>query len=64
MTAIEIYQSWLENKDCDYHNELLQINNNTVEIQARFGCDLSFGTGGIRAETGAGTNRMNVYVVP
>lgn len=33
------------------------------EIQERFGSRLQFGTGGLRAEIGAGTNRMNVFTV-
>ncbi|HCT91263.1 MAG TPA: phospho-sugar mutase [Lachnospiraceae bacterium] len=33
------------------------------EIEDRFYCDLSFGTGGLRGVMGAGTNRMNRYTV-
>lgn len=33
------------------------------EIEDAFYCDLAFGTGGLRGTIGAGTNRMNIYVV-
>ena len=32
-------------------------------IDNAFGCELTFGTGGLRGILGAGTNRMNVHVV-
>ena len=34
-----------------------------ASIEETFGSDLHFGTGGLRAVMGAGTNRMNVYTV-
>lgn len=34
-----------------------------AELLDRFGEDLQFGTGGLRAKMGVGTNRMNVYTV-
>lgn len=33
------------------------------EIEDRFYTDLAFGTGGLRGVLGAGTNRMNIYVI-
>jgi phosphoglucomutase len=33
------------------------------EIEDRFWCDLEFGTGGLRGVMGAGTNRMNSYII-
>ena len=36
---------------------------NTEELVDRFSTHLEFGTGGLRGIMGAGTNRMNVYVV-
>ena len=38
-------------------------NNNEKELTDRFYRDLEFGTGGLRGILGAGTNRMNSYVV-
>ena len=40
--------------------ELLE-NNRQKELEDRFYRDLEFGTGGMRAVVGAGTNRLNVY---
>ncbi len=34
-----------------------------AELEERFYTDLEFGTGGLRGKLGAGTNRMNIYVV-
>ena len=44
-------------------DELLAIKDDEKEIEERFYCDLVFGTAGLRGIIGAGTNRMNVYVV-
>ena len=43
--------------------ELLSISNNDLEIKERFYKDAEFGTGGLRGVLGAGTNRINRYVV-
>ena len=48
--------------DCDTKEELLAIDD-PVEIEDRFYTDLEFGTGGMRGVIGAGTNRMNKYVI-
>lgn len=41
-----------------------ELNNmDETAIEDAFYCDLAFGTGGLRGIIGAGTNRMNVYVV-
>ncbi|NMB97136.1 MAG: phospho-sugar mutase [Clostridiaceae bacterium] len=59
------YMFWLENDyfDEDTKNELLLIKDNREEIEDRFYKDLEFGTAGLRGIVGAGTNRMNKYVV-
>ncbi len=61
----EKYNLWLEKatKDPDIKAELLSIQNDSEAISDRFYKDLEFGTGGLRGEIGAGTNRMNVYTV-
>lgn len=60
-----IYQQWLENKDLDEKTraELASIQANPVEIRDRFDGELEFGTGGLRGIIGAGTRRMNRYVI-
>lgn len=43
--------------------EHLDTERDREEIHDRFGCDISFGTGGLRGIMGVGTNRMNRYTV-
>lgn len=47
--------------DLDIKTELESMDENMIEDA--FYRDLAFGTGGLRGTIGAGTNRMNVYVV-
>ena len=59
------YERWLsfDLEDCDLYPELAKIDNNDEEIKDRFAVSLKFGTAGLRGVLGAGTNRMNIYVV-
>jgi phosphoglucomutase len=59
------YKRWLaaDLEDCDLKPELMRIKDNNAEIQDRFAVSLQFGTAGLRGVLGAGTNRMNIYVV-
>ena len=59
------YERWLAQDldDADLKPELLKIKDNDDEIKDRFAVALAFGTAGLRGVLGAGTNRMNVYVV-
>ncbi|OUO80764.1 phosphoglucomutase [Blautia sp. An249] len=61
----EVYQEWLENPYFDENTkaELKAIEGDDKEIKERFYMDLEFGTAGLRGIIGAGTNRMNIYVV-
>lgn len=65
MAYKEVYSQWLENPYFDeaVKAELKQIENDENEIKERFYMDLEFGTAGLRGIIGAGTNRMNIYVV-
>ena len=55
---------WLEEvTDPELSAELLSIRNEEKEVHERFYRSLEFGTGGLRGELGAGTNRMNIYTV-
>ena len=59
------YERWLAHdlEDPDLLPELLRIQNNEDEIDDRFAVSLKFGTAGLRGTLGAGTNRMNIWVV-
>lgn len=65
MDIKQTYNEWLENavEDKDLKAELESIKNNEDEIYDRFYTALKFGTAGLRGIIGAGTNRMNIYVV-
>lgn len=59
------YKRWREAnlEDGELKKELLSIDGNEEEIKERFAVALKFGTAGLRGILGAGTNRMNIYVV-
>lgn len=59
------YEGWLNNPyfDAETREELNRIAEDENEIKERFYADLEFGTAGLRGIIGAGTNRMNIYVV-
>ena len=59
------YERWMaaDLMDADLKPELSKIAGNDEEIKERFYKDLEFGTAGLRGIIGAGTNRMNIYVV-
>ena len=59
------YKRWMETdlEDSALKAELESISGNEEEIKERFAVSLKFGTAGLRGVLGAGTNRMNIYVV-
>lgn len=61
----DMYERWLaaDLEDSDLKPELMRIQGNDAEIQDRFAVSLKFGTAGLRGVVGAGTNRMNIWVV-
>ena len=61
----ENYESWLKEDvfDAETKQELKSIAGNDQEIRERFTGNLAFGTAGMRGVIGAGTNRINRYVV-
>ena len=67
MDALSLYNLWLEKavEDPDLQAELRALNPETDEkaIFDRFYRNLEFGTGGLRGVIGAGTNRLNIYVI-
>ena len=62
---LEEYKRWLETdlEDSALTEELQSIKGNEEEIKDRFAVALKFGTAGLRGVLGAGSNRMNIYVV-
>ncbi|MEA5142957.1 MAG: phospho-sugar mutase [Oscillibacter sp.] len=65
MNQKAIYDRWCGKavSDPDLQRELHEIAGQDDAIEDRFYRELEFGTGGLRGVIGAGTNRMNVYVV-
>lgn len=61
----EEFKRWLaaDLEDPDLKPELSRIEGNDDEIKERFAVALKFGTAGLRGVLGAGTNRMNIYVI-
>ncbi len=61
----EIYEKWCTDPffSEETKQELKALEGNEAEIQDRFYCPLTFGTGGLRGILGAGINRMNIYTV-
>ncbi|MBO4856373.1 MAG: phospho-sugar mutase [Bacilli bacterium] len=59
------YERWviLAKEDPDLVKELKDIENDEKKIEDAFYRNLEFGTGGLRGVIGAGTNRMNIYMV-
>ncbi|MBR1495721.1 MAG: phospho-sugar mutase [Acidaminococcaceae bacterium] len=59
------FETWLEKAvaDPDLLPELKAMAGDDAKIEDAFYKDLEFGTAGLRGVIGAGTNRMNVYIV-
>jgi len=62
---LDDYKRWLaaDLEDPDLKPELLKIADDDEAIKERFAVSLAFGTAGLRGTLGAGTNRMNIWVV-
>lgn len=65
MTYLNEYKRWKETDllDIDLNTELDSIFGDDDAIKERFAVALQFGTAGLRGTLGAGTNRMNIWVV-
>ena len=63
--ALLAYERWLANvpQNDPWRTELEALAHDEPRRTDAFYRDLAFGTGGLRAEIGAGSNRMNHYVV-
>ncbi len=62
---LDDYKRWMDTEleDPALTEELKGIEGKDDEIKDRFAVALKFGTAGLRGVLGAGTNRMNIYVV-
>ena len=65
MDTNALYNLWLEKAldDPDLTSELRGVEPGSEGCFDRFYRDLEFGTGGLRGVIGAGTNRLNIYVI-
>ncbi|HWO98201.1 MAG TPA: phospho-sugar mutase [Bacillus sp. (in: firmicutes)] len=65
MSWMKKYELWEkeENLDREIRNLLTEMKKDEKQLEDCFYKDLEFGTGGMRGEIGAGTNRMNLYTV-
>lgn len=63
--AVQKYTAWINAKNVDplIRRELLNIISSPEEITERFSENLAFGTAGLCAVMGAGTNRINIYTI-
>lgn len=63
MSYLDTYKFWLkqDNLDREIKKELIKMDEDA--IKEAFYQELSFGTGGLRGILGAGTNRINIYVI-
>lgn len=65
MSYLEKFNQWIsyEGLEESLKKDLLEISNDEKEKEDRFYKELEFGTAGLRGILGAGTNRMNEYVI-
>jgi len=65
INPLHLYEGWLNDVSIDEltKDELRGLAGKDAEIEDRFYRELEFGTGGLRGVMGAGTNRMNRYVI-
>src|SRR6476620_7518863 len=58
-------ERWIQHEALDkvVREQLDKIKENDKSLEEAFYKDLEFGTGGMRGEIGAGTNRMNLYTI-
>lgn len=59
------YETWksFENLEDELREDLAAVANDQVKLEDAFYTNLEFGTAGMRGVIGAGTNRMNTYIV-
>lgn len=65
MSYQQTVEKWLvfDNLEPELKEQLSEISQDEKKLEDAFYKELEFGTGGMRGEIGAGTNRMNTYTV-
>ena len=63
MQWIDRYFKWLNNDNLPSYLKDELKNMSKVELEEAFYKNLSFGTGGLRAKMGVGTNKLNIYTI-
>jgi len=63
MSYLEKVELWKNYKDLDKNLKKELDSMDEKQLEDAFAIDLEFGTGGLRGVLGAGTNRMNIYIV-
>ena len=63
MEYLEKVKLWKNNKNLDERLKKELDSMSDAELKEAFTNDLEFGTGGMRGILGAGTNRLNIYIV-
>lgn len=65
MSYKQLFEQWNSHSELDavWKEDLERIATDEKRMEDAFYRDLEFGTGGMRGEIGAGTNRMNTYTI-
>ena len=65
MDYLHNYEKWIASSvlSATEKQELLEVKNDTKDLEDRFYRNLEFGTAGMRGVLGIGTNRLNIYNV-
>ena len=63
MNYLEKVELWKNNPNLNAELRAEIEASTEKELEEAFAVDLEFGTGGLRGILGAGTNRMNIYIV-
>lgn len=63
MDAITKYNTWIDSELLSYDDYCSLRTWDDNKIKDRFSSELHFGTGGVRAKMGLGTNRLNKYTI-
>lgn len=58
-----LYKKWLESEYIDEEDKKTILKMSKEELEENFCKYISFGTGGIRAKMGLGTNKLNKYII-